>query len=72
MHRSKKAILVLLAIFMMSCEGDNVIEPVSSGTPVVIEDSDKDGIPDEVDNCPHVPNPDQADLNNDGIGDVCI
>lgn len=34
-------------------------------------DSDGDGIPDNVDNCPSTPNPDQADLDGDGIGDVC-
>ena len=35
------------------------------------KDSDGDGIPDECDNCPNEYNPDQADSNNDGIGDVC-
>jgi len=34
-------------------------------------DSDGDGIDDGVDNCPLVYNPDQFDLDNDGIGDVC-
>lgn len=34
-------------------------------------DSDGDGIPDDRDNCPTVPNPDQADSDNDGIGDAC-
>jgi hypothetical protein len=34
-------------------------------------DTDKDGIPDEFDNCPDVPNPDQLDSNGDGIGDEC-
>lgn len=34
-------------------------------------DTDGDGIPDNVDNCPNTPNPDQADLDGDGIGDVC-
>ena len=35
------------------------------------EDSDYDGIPDVNDNCPFNANPDQADFNNNGIGDVC-
>jgi MYXO-CTERM domain-containing protein len=35
------------------------------------DDPDKDGIPTPVDNCPGVYNPDQADLNHDGIGDAC-
>ncbi len=34
-------------------------------------DSDGDGVPDNVDNCPTVPNPDQADTDGDGIGDAC-
>ena len=35
------------------------------------KDSDGDGILDAIDNCPDIPNPDQSDSNNDGIGDVC-
>jgi hypothetical protein len=35
------------------------------------DDPDKDGVPTPVDNCPGVYNPDQADLNHDGIGDAC-
>ena len=34
-------------------------------------DSDGDGIADNLDNCPNTPNADQADADNDGIGDVC-
>lgn len=34
-------------------------------------DSDGDGVPDILDNCPDVPNPDQLDSDDDGIGDAC-
>jgi hypothetical protein len=34
-------------------------------------DSDGDNIPDMVDNCAGVPNPDQADSDYDGVGDAC-
>jgi len=34
-------------------------------------DSDADGIPDDQDNCPNIPNDDQADDDGDDVGDVC-
>lgn len=34
-------------------------------------DTDNDGLLDSEDNCPLTPNPDQADLDTDGIGDAC-
>lgn len=34
-------------------------------------DTDNDGVLDNVDNCPTNANPDQADLDNDDLGDVC-
>ena len=34
-------------------------------------DTDGDGVCDNVDNCPAMPNPDQKDTDKDGIGDVC-
>lgn len=35
------------------------------------DDYDNDGVPDQVDNCPHEQNGDQKDFNNNGQGDVC-
>jgi hypothetical protein len=36
-----------------------------------VADGDGDRVPDLVDNCPTVPNPDQADADGDGAGDAC-
>ena len=37
----------------------------------VDDDTDNDGVPNAADNCPDVPNPDQADADGDGFGDAC-
>lgn len=47
---------------------------INGGTYVasfVTDDDDNDGVPNDVDNCPTTANPDQADIDEDGIGDVC-
>ena len=68
--RNKKTILtiVLLSFFMtplfQSCDD----EPVD---PIIIADSDGDGIANNVDNCPGISNPDQLDDDGDGIGNAC-
>ncbi|MHA7056558.1 thrombospondin type 3 repeat-containing protein [Aquimarina sp. M1] len=54
-------------------DADYEIDEATAGAPIEpICDSDNDGIPDQVDNCPNVSNPDQtADIDGDGIGDAC-
>ncbi len=47
------------------------IAPGQCGCGVADFDLDGDGIADCVDNCPSIANPDQADCNHNGIGDVC-
>ncbi len=39
--------------------------------PKPLPDRDHDGVPDVKDNCPDLPNPDQADSDHNGIGDAC-
>ena len=39
--------------------------------PAAPPDRDKDGVPDFRDNCPDKYNPDQQDLDHNGVGDVC-
>lgn len=56
--------------------GDLTSSSGNSGTAtdtleVALVDSDHDMIPDNLDNCPHDPNTDQADLDGDMVGDVC-
>lgn len=47
--------------------------PTLAGTGTIngCPDRDKDGVVDPQDNCPDAVNPDQADQDNDGIGDAC-
>ena len=55
-----------------ACPNDpDKIEPGLCGCGEEDTDTDDDGIPDCLDNCPQAANPDQADSDNDGIGDAC-
>ncbi|MEM7358797.1 MAG: thrombospondin type 3 repeat-containing protein [Pseudomonadota bacterium] len=56
--------------------GDLTSSSGNSGTAtdsleVIFQDADMDLVADHADNCPNVPNADQADLDQDGAGDVC-
>ena len=51
---------------------DNVFFGSNVGSIYVFEvDTDGDGVPDSVDNCPAIPNPTQSDSDVDGFGDIC-
>ena len=54
----------------LGVNSDGVTRP--NGSPCAIPgDGDHDGVPDLIDNCPAVANPDQSDADRDGVGDAC-
>ena len=56
----------------IAAEPDVTDQRISGGGWVPgLPDTDGDGILNSVDNCPIVPNPNQADCNNNGIGEAC-
>jgi len=46
-------------------------EDTGSDSTLLPVDNDGDGVPDAQDNCPFIPNPDQADSDWDHLGDAC-
>ena len=50
---------------------NEVSEVILAMTPITVSDEDDDGIADANDNCVNTVNPDQADSDNDGVGDAC-
>ncbi|MCA9542578.1 MAG: thrombospondin type 3 repeat-containing protein, partial [Myxococcales bacterium] len=49
----------------------NQVGPNGEISALALPDADRDGVPDEPDNCRDTGNPDQHDLDHDGVGDVC-
>jgi hypothetical protein len=64
---------VLFAVDLQnSLSGPPVTAPATQPPPAHGDpDSDQDGVPNSIDNCPFAANPDQTDTDGDGIGDVC-
>ncbi len=60
----KIGIFLICFMFIFSI----IYMPVGYG---IVEDTDGDGVGDDVDNCVDVPNPEQEDEDEDGVGDVC-
>ncbi len=59
---------ITLSSVIVTGEFDGIVQCTVSSPDT---DRDDDGIPNEVDNCQFVANPDQRDFDNDSIGDAC-
>lgn len=59
----------------LAAEVNCIADPntIAAGTSICLPcaDSDRDGLCDQVDNCPNISNPDQANSDNDFVGDAC-
>jgi hypothetical protein len=47
------------------------VDATADANAVAGHDEDGDGVPDEVDTCPHIPDPGQEDTDGDHVGDAC-
>lgn len=53
------------------CPSETACEPQLVVAVTGVVDTDQDGVPDEQDDCPTVPNTAQLDADGDGVGDAC-
>jgi hypothetical protein len=50
---------------------ETIVKITPKGSAGGVADLDGDGVPDNVDNCPNIPNADQVDSDGNGTGDIC-
>ena len=61
--------VIAIILLLLNLIGGTIGEgPGTNPTPT---DTDGDGTADDADNCPNMPNADQADADGDGLGDIC-
>jgi len=68
------ALLIILLTVLSACSKSKERAPPTTEVQITdpaIQDSDRDGIADRLDNCPFDTNSSQTDSDRDGIGDVC-
>ena len=56
---------------MADARTDMGTDAVDAGMVEPVNDRDRDGVPDEIDNCPDLSNADQKDDDENGVGDLC-
>lgn len=61
----------LAALEARAVTGGRLNAALALGAPAPPPDTDEDGVPDDRDVCPLVPDPDQRDSDGDGVGDAC-